>query len=365
MITHKKKQPHKNLSKKLTSKKSTNRTKSKIMPGKRPLQIGTAVMMYEPQISSYEETLLNGIISKRKGLRTTETALIFNSVLSTLTPGLRNLYYRSGVSLGRSLYRLYHQKRRYMWYEESVADLVSFFETCGFSQITYNVFPEKIELKFHNCSKGTLGTNVHVFEAGIVCGFLTTGKQQHVRVQEIACSSNGSDYCHFVTSDSLPLYLESNGQEVLQNFIRKISRTIHTRQEPPKSIPEEYYALSSSVFIDPEYQDHINKVVYYLGRQTALNLGEYTKSKSRSTSQTYEGLFHLLNLGELKLKSLRPVNATIHLDRLKAKKEFVDISITFLNGLLSGKLSKNSLLEARTARSGNAYLVKIFEKSNR
>lgn len=321
-----------------------------------------AAPVYLPQVSSYEEELLKSIIANKKSYKTTESSLTFNSVLSTITPGIRNLYYRSGVSVGRALYRLYEHERKYLWYEESVADLVAFFEKAGFKGVTYNVFPDKIDIQFHNTSNNYLGTDIHVFESGLICGFLTAGKQQHVRVMETSCRSNGADKCHFVTSDELPLYLDANGHEVIDRFVTHARSDMIRNRKSGQQIAEEYYALSSSVFTDNEYLDHINKVVYYLGNQIGSTINVPKLSHTKGSVKVLEELFPMFNLGDLSIKSLKPLNATIRFDRLKAKKEFVDISITFLQGLLKHSLRQDSALDVRTSRKNNSYIAKLTER---
>jgi predicted hydrocarbon binding protein len=345
-------------------KKIINRKASKPSIAIKKIQ---APIHYEPPvIPTYEETLLKSIMSqgkKNKDIKTTEYSLLFNSVLSTLTPGLRNLYYKNGVSVGRSLYRIYHNEKRYTWYEESVSDLVAFLEQAGFSGITYNVFPDGIDFRFHNRDRTNLGTTIHVFEAGIICGFLTAGKQQHVKVDEVACSNNGSDSCHFITSTNLPLYLEPNGYEVLNKFAKSIKPHIlgsGKEAELKSNFPDEYSILSSTVFLESEYSEHMNKVVYHLGSEIAssLNLSKLNKATS---SKALEKLYKLLNLGNLNVKSLRPLAIEIQFDRLKSKKEFVDISIAFLNGLLKDTIRKDSSIKTNTSKRKNSYIVRISE----
>ena len=68
-----------------------------------------------------------------------------------------------------------------MWYEESVADLVRFFESAGFSRVSYSITPRRISIKFHNCDRSDLGANLHTFEAGIVSGSSLRGRGSRCR----------------------------------------------------------------------------------------------------------------------------------------------------------------------------------------
>ncbi len=301
---------------------------------------------------SYEETLLKRIISGRKAGNASEYSIIFNSALSGLTPGIKDVYYKSGFSVGRALYKLYHSDKRYVWYEESVADLVAFFERAGFSGITYNVFPDRIDLKFNNRDRTFLGTNVHVFESGIICGFLTAGKKQQVRVEEISCSNNGSDFCHFVTYQSIP-HPESDGKFVLNRLINGIM--LHLNGNYTKQgFADEYSALSSSVIMESAYSEHMSKILNHLG-------GEIASKSFKPTPNNLERLYELLGLGRLKVKSLRPLGVEIQFPMLKAKKEFVDISIAFLNGLLKDAIRKDSKINTKATKRNSSYVISITE----
>src|SRR5271155_1020223 len=125
-------------SKKIIKRKSTiKKVPRRVLTSKKQIT-------YEPQAStSYEEALIKGILSNKSIGKTTEYSILFNSVLSTLTPGLKNLHYKSGVSAGRTLYEICKTKKHYIWYEESIADLVAFFEKAGFTGTTYNVYPDR------------------------------------------------------------------------------------------------------------------------------------------------------------------------------------------------------------------------------
>ena len=70
----------------------------------------------------------------------------------------------------------------------------------------------------------------------------------------------------------------------------------------------------------------------------------------------------LLGLGEVKITSLKPLRGSISYARLRARQEFVNMSIPFLDGLLSGILGKNSRVEVTAVANANRYNVKLTEK---
>lgn len=307
----------------------------------------------QPVETGYDDTIINSILSGRTRARATEYSLLFNSVLSTITPGLRNLYYKSGISIGKLVNKHYQKRKHYIWYEESVADLVSFLEMAGFNGITYNIFQDRIDIKFNNRDKTFLGTHIHVFEAGIISGFLSSAKEQYIKVEEIACSNNGSDFCHFVTRNT-PVYFESKGKETLGRFVDGLVPHLEFAGSYADKFSDEYYALASSTLLESEYSDNVGKIAYHVGSEIG------SKLNLRSSTKTLEKLYALLNLGDLKVKSLKPISIEMQFKRLKAKKEFVDISMAFIGGLLKEAM-KGSEMATKYAKGKNSYMVTIKE----
>jgi predicted hydrocarbon binding protein len=311
------------------------------------------------QSTSYEEVLLNSIISKGRPNEIPECALIFNSVLSGLTPAMRNLHYKSGISAGRLLYRIYQRERRYTWYEESVADLVRFFENAGFSRVSYSIMPERISIKFHNCDRSNLGANLHTFEAGMVSGFLTAGKAQQVQMAEVSCSSNGSEFCHFASE------LPSAQQKIretalLEGLAERVKAEAESGKDGRQHFSEEYYLLGSASLTKSEYASEMNKIIYYMGGMIGSSLGLNT-AKLRRSGKKLERLFSLLNLCSMKVKGTSPLACEMQFNSLKAKKEFVDISISFLNGLLKGYATESKTIHSSIAKRNGRYIVRVTE----
>ncbi len=306
----------------------------------------------------YEHSLLRSIISGKTSMNSSQGSLVLSSVLSTLTPGMQNLYYKSGMSLGRALYKLYERNRKYIMYGESVADLVSFFENAGFSRITYHVFPDMVEITFHGLPRVSLGMKSHIFESGIISGFLTAAKRQHVKVSEESCINYGSDSCRFVTTDTTPLYLDTDANAALARFAGAVGSAAAKLSSGKNSFSDEYSVLSSLSFLENEYSDHMRKIVSHLGKRIG---GELGLKLDRKSMRRMEMVCSMLGLGELKVKSARPFSAAIALKQPKAKKEFAGISTAFVSGLLESQGGNPRNIGATVRRSGKGYLVEIKE----
>ena len=304
---------------------------------------------------SYEDILLRSIIGTEDGHKVAESAALFSSVLSNLSEGMRDLHYKSGMPIGRALYRLYEKDRKYEWYEESVHDLVSFLERAGYKRVTYNVSPGRIEISIHNKDSMQLGTNMHGFEAGIMSGFLTAARMRLVHVNEELCCENGSEFCRFVTSDQYEP--GSIDPQIVEKFFGSVNgrvrETGRQRAEDMK-IPEEYYLLASLMLMHKDYSSEIGQIMVSMGRRLAANM--------KMTRSNIENAMWLLGLGDARITSLKPLRGSISYSRLRAREEFLGMSIPFLDGLLSGAVGKGSRVEVVAAANANRYNVKLTEK---
>ena len=316
-------------------------------------------LVVAPRLLSYEEAMLRGILENDKKSRTTEYALLFNSVLSNLTKNMQDLYYKFGVSVGRALYRIHETKKRYVWYEDSVADLVSFFEEAGYRSITYNIFPDQVRTNLHDRSHVFLGSNLHVFEAGIMSGFLTAAKGQLVFMDEVSCTHNNKDYCQFL-SFNLPQTSnrQTTGKETINKLIEYISNSAKT--EHRMEMASEYHMLSALMILDREYLNHIEKIMTYLGAEFGKKL-KISKNRKIDINKL-EGIIKILNLGRPKVSSIKPLNIRIYFDKVNAKREFVDLSIAFLNGVISDIVDPAKKVDVFGVNKSDGYEVDLVEK---
>jgi predicted hydrocarbon binding protein len=313
-------------------------------------------------VPTYEEILLDGIMSAKHIGKTTEYSILFNSVMSTLTAELHKLYYNDGAYIGGSLYDICRKNGHYVLYKESVADLVSFLENAGFSRITYHIYPDRIDIKFNNRDKTYLGRNMHVFEAGIMSGFLSTGAQQRLNVKEVSCSNNGSDLCHFMTSEDPPAH-EPDAGEVLSRFAGSITDRIRSKAGAfpsfKENFAEEYLELSSQILSEKEHAEHMHRIVRHLGSTIASETN--LETLNRKALKNIERAYALLGLGKITTRYAKGIDIELQFDRLKAKKEFVDISIAFLEGLIGSSIS-GADIKTNSAKRNKSYVVRIKSK---
>jgi predicted hydrocarbon binding protein len=311
---------------------------------------------YETALPSYEELLLRSMLESGSGRMVTEYATLFSSALTSLSKGMRELHYKSGMPIGRALYRIYERKKNYRWYEESVLDLVEFFERAGYKRITYRVFPEGVEITLHRLGGPHLGTNVHAFEAGIMSGYLTAAKHDFVHVNELLCTNNSAEFCRFVSSKTRAGEgTDPHAAEKLFDYMGEHASSIEKIAATKERVPEEYYLLSALMLMQKSYSSDMGRIM--------MRMGVLLGSRISVTKANAEKLVSILGLGDLHISSLRPLKADVDYVGLRAREEFVGMSVQFLDGLLGSRIGKNSTVEVTATAKANRYNVRLTEKT--
>jgi predicted hydrocarbon binding protein len=313
--------------------------------------------------TTYEAALLKPIIGGTAGGRVSRHAYMLYSLIANTTPSLRALSYRHGIAAGRSLYQLCSQSKRYMLYEESVHDLVSFFERAGFGRITYRAFPDNISIGMHDTLHMDLGMSTHAFEAGMISGFLTASKGQLMSVTERACSSNAEDNCEFCVSNDPESISKPEIGAAFGRFIEDTSMHVLNPEASNAGIVDEYYALSSLVLLDKKYFSEIRSIAGYLGSRLASELGVEAMPPSRAL-EAFEKTVDLLNLGITKVKTSGKFDITLRFDKLHSRKEFADLSVAFIHGFL-GRATKGAAMNAKCLINNGTYTVRLIMAKRR
>ena len=275
-----------------------------------------------------------------------EDAIALAAGLSSLTASLKKLSYNYGVTVGRAVYRLFEERRHYRWYGDSIQDVILFFETIGYDYILYKILTDNVEVSIYRKNRVRLGCNIHSFDAGIMAGFLGAARGEFVRVTETSCCNNGAECCRFTTAPGPgdPFCSDLRGVAKLFTAPRSSGR-----------VRQEYQVLCVEPLTKAGYANQINAIIAHLGREAA---GEMPAGRLSAKAMERAGeAMERFGLGRLEY-SARPQRAEILLHGAKAKKEFVDISISFLNGVIGGHFGAR-LKPRLTAGGKGSYKIVI------
>jgi len=334
---------------KRVAKLGTHRLKSR-----KPKQIQT---IRQFRYSSLNEVLLHNILKNESPQKTNEEAMLILQVLTNITPNMRDFSFREGFSIGKELYGICAYYNPKGWYEEYVLELAQFFEKAGYSGTTYNIFPDKITFEIYSNSFN-LGANTHSFEAGIISGFITSARGAYTRLQETECRYNGAKNCKFSTYPPRDDQLQP--PPPVKELIHKLAvhfNSLATEKKglPAPSLSGNYYTLLMRNLLTREYVEALKPIYSFLGESILRQKLQSTGLKSINVK--YMGnILKLLNLGDSKIESLRPVKVQITFNKLNSKRELVELSVEFLNGLLGETAKKITATESN--RKG-AYILRL------
>lgn len=354
--------------KKFMTKERKHSRKQKIGLIKGKVSYQQSAPIERPETPSYEEVVLRNIVNNSKKNNVADEAFLMSSTLSSLSGGMKELHYRSGFSIGKALYKINNTKKNYMFPEESVADLVGFFESVGHRYIMYSAYPGSIELKMHDKKVPGMGTNIHSFEAGIISGYLSTAERRYVNVVEESCVNDEGQYCKFSTNyKGEDLAFNGGNEHTLEKLVDHMAEKIkssHGKLNPKSGISNDYYLLSSSLLLDKEYLESIKSIASYMGKSLGAKLFSPNgkAASSRTAANEIEKTIKMLNLGNAKVMGTKPLHISVSFDRLTSKREFVDVSLSFINGLLSDRISHEAVATERSNR--DSYIVEIRERKN-
>ncbi len=348
--------------------KPNSKTKAKAVPKRhrsRPVKL--SISKAAPNLS-YEEAILTNIMKQSNDANVPDEALLLSSTISSMSGNINEMHHKAGISAGRSLYRIASAGREYSSAEESVGDLAAFFQNAGYKNVTYSAFPDKVEIDVHGRKGARMGANLHTFEAGVISGFLSSSSHRFVPVAETACVHNGSERCRFATTAAIMGAKKANARDgaslsrLIDHIADRAKNPNYYDQERRHSqVSGSYYAIAASMLHENGSNESMKNIATYIGSQIGAKLFSSYKPK-RHTNHLVE-LAHtikLLNLGNPVIESIDPFHMSVSFDELNSRKEFVDLSMAYINGLLSSGL--NAKVTATERNMDGSYLVDIREE---
>ncbi len=311
----------------------------------------------EPQ--SFHEIIIKNIVSNSNGRNNVpDEAMLLGATISSLSSSMRELRYKSGMNVGKALYKQSSLGKNYMFQEESVRNLVSFFESAGYSNVTYRAYPDDIEIKIHERNNTDVGANIHSFEAGIISGYLSAMQRKYTGVHEATCSNNGGNCCTFTIKNT-----QSNGSNAVPS-LKKFAASVSAMAKGPNSsrrtahVSDAYCLLSSSQLLDQSYMEPLKEIASHTGREISAKLFEGKRSQ-RSFFSYIENAIRLLNLGEPEVKSADPLQMQVRFSRIDSRRQNVDLALALIEGLISDRFGKEFVASEHS--NNGEYVLDIRE----
>jgi hypothetical protein len=335
-------------------KRPTQRSKRRYAAKKivRPRRRARRAAAKKEQISafqSHEDMLMRRLA--QAPAKPVERSLQIQDLVYNSAAELRLLAFKSGFNLGSEVYRNSGG---------SIGPLERLLENAGFGNIVYypfestNTFTSRA-IRSHGIN---LGTNVHVFEAGMISGYLSTHARQQVAVKETECVFNGAAHCRFVANSE-----ESDDEEAsrplesLPNLISAMQSAM-LYAEKPKGNNNYYLAAIRPLLSDPVFSEAL-KFLYLSGK---LLSGTRLPMLDRSIGM----VANFLRIGSAKAHTDRKGRISLNLvyGHEIASIRFVDLTTALISGIAKGAYGR-SMLVSRSVGMGGVYNVKMEIVENR
>ncbi|MDE1855115.1 MAG: 4-vinyl reductase [Candidatus Micrarchaeota archaeon] len=266
--------------------------------------------------------------------------IIYNSA-----PEMRSLAFKSGYALGTEVYRSANNG--------GIATLEHVLVHAGFGKVIYHPFELMSTFTSYAPRSGgqNLGLNVHVFETGLIAGYLSAHTGQRIGVQETACVFNGANHCMFVAKVGSTVNAEAYKRLGLQEVILALRHALLHAER--RKANESYYILSIKPLLNEPVLSEATKFLYVVGK---MLVSQFPSEPAKTIEQSSS----LLNISSSRLKSNRKkgVSLSLSYDHETSSGSFVDLSTALISGLMKGAYGKNVRIK-RGISSKGVYNVKL------
>ncbi|MGC8547962.1 MAG: V4R domain-containing protein [Candidatus Micrarchaeia archaeon] len=215
----------------------------------------------------------------------------------------------------------------------------------GLGKVIYYPFPDAVKItSARKMLSFSFGTNSHMFESGLIAGFLSKETGRRVEAIETHCMLNNSSFCQFEASRRIDPYL---GLTYIGRFDKLSELLAEGIDAEPCSFNSDYYLISLLPLLQKPLLNSVSKLMYILGKR----LGE---ERPEAKSEIPKILRYLHIPGN--------VSENMHAINLQYPHElsmsgFVLLSTFLLRGYIATAMKLRSSLLQRVSKG--AYIVSI------
>jgi predicted hydrocarbon binding protein len=287
---------------------------------------------------SVEELLEDRVFSHNVNML---NAPLVHDILYSTTPALRNLAYKSGFSFGRELYAKS---------DGTINKLLETLEYAGLSRVLYYPFDDKIIITAMPNEKHSTGSGMHVYESGVIAGYLSASSKKIVNAFETKCSTGNSPYCQFIAKPEGMFRIDSAyGNYDLKSIVSALADSIYNSNGA--KVAEEYLMLSMLPLTKEPIAKEISKLFYLAGLKIRSEHGSNKEVLEKIAAQL--GLKINADAHKGSTESVK-----LHFDEINSVKGFVDISSALFAGAANNDREQGIELSQRLDKR-HMYMVKL------
>ncbi|MDE1869847.1 MAG: 4-vinyl reductase [Candidatus Micrarchaeota archaeon] len=291
--------------------------------------------------SSFHDLLISRIGSP---LSTMKSSDLLIELLYNLTPSTRAMGYNSGFQAG---YRLSELRNG----TNSLHILINALTNAGFSNILYH--PHKssaiFEMSHHQDCKINLDATLHIFESGLIAGYLTHSTGRRMIVMERACAHGGNGRCQFVAEQigdiNAPVAFEGTEQ-----LVRSIKSSLSQKTE--KKISTEYFSLALLPLTAAPVKEQLAKLLFLVGSEVSREI-----VLSEANLPEFCRIFSLDKMDiETKKGGISSIGLTFN--HLLSNSGYVELASSFFSGMVFRRAGAVPRLSRRIGKGGS-YVAEL------
>ncbi len=269
--------------------------------------------------------------------------LQIQDIFYSSAPELRVLAFKSGFNLGAEAYRKSGG---------SMGPLQRLLENAGLGKIVYYPFESRSTFTSRALKHWdkSLGVNLHVFESGIISGYLSAHAGRSVIAEETACVFNGSNHCMFLAKPG-SLHADLHHSLEFADILRALRYAVE-HAETQRGWHGYYVLETIPLFSEPVFSESL-KFLYLLGKMTAEG---HLPRPEREVALA--ALFVGLDGAKVTSAKKHGVSITLSYRSETSLGRFVDITSAFMSGIVKGAYGRNVKV-SRTLSGRGVYNVKM------
>jgi len=269
---------------------------------------------------------------------------ILSELLYNITPSMRGLGYLSGFRAGLKLSSNHNSSN-------TIHPLVVALENAGFSKIFYHPNKHSVVIRAHHhpdCENGAK-KQMHIFEAGLIAGYLTESTHMNLRVIENRCVHEGGSVCQFLAERDVEIE-QVSAFEGMDEMIETLIASLGRRRIDGR-ISDDYFALQMLPLTKGPINAELSKLFYVMGERVA-------SKTPKITEQTAQKLCVLFGLRKIKFekgrRAVSGINATFAPSN--SLSGYAELVSAFLSGMLYQKYGKVASTQRRLGGDGSYTL---------
>lgn len=282
------------------------------------------------------------LISEMANLRDSQGRTIIHDLIYNSTESMRNLAYRHGFSVGKELFDFSG--------EGKIDALLAGLKAAGMEHLLYTPAIDAVIIKnLHKTAhKATYKNRIHIFEAGVIAGYLSTHTSTFINAKETHCTYYGDGFCEFVASGN---QTPGGGYRIqsLEETVGSVSDRILVDDEKAAG-RHDYVILSLLPVLKEPIIRQVSKLFFLIGENLAGAEGYDDKEIIKRIAGS-------LGVDAKMAVAGKTFSVRIGYNDYNSMRGFVELSTKAFIGFLSKRYS--SVVSVRKTYAKNGYFVTL------